>query len=120
MAKKTETDLVWEDIFETLTVDGKPPAKYIKSVLIVTKDGDRLNVSGAEFSAMLEDDTFMSSNSGNIVTCRLSIDFAKVRRDVDKWAVKFIEKFDNAVPVPGAPARRTRARRKTAGSDNTN
>ena len=119
MAKKTELDIVWEDIFDTLTVDGKPPAKYIKSVLIITKDGERRNVSGKEFSEMLENESFMSAGSGNIVTCRLSIDFAKVRRDVDRWADKLIEKYDNAIPVPGAPEKKRRIRKKAI-DDNLN
>lgn len=108
---KQNPDPVWEEIFDTLIVDGRPPSKYIKNVMLVTRNGERHNVSGEEFSAMLDDKQFMEDNSNDIITCKLSIDFAKVKKDVDRWVTKLIDKFDTAAPVPGAPEKRKRSRK---------
>jgi hypothetical protein len=105
---KPVPDPVWEEIFDTLTVDGRPPSKYIKNVMLVTRNGERRSVSAEEFSAMLDDEQFMEANSNDIVTCKLSIDFAKVKKDVDRWVTKLIDQYDHADPVPGAPEKRKR------------
>jgi hypothetical protein len=96
MARKSSADEIWNDIFDNLILDNEPPFEYIKNVLITTKSGVRLRVSAVDFSHILERERFLTPDESDILSCKLAINFDKVRRDVDEWADQAMYYFDHA------------------------
>ena len=78
-------DAVWEDIFNSLTIENEPPTRYIKSVIIQTKDGSVLKVSGRSFAEIIEQERHLSPGQSEIYSCRMTINFPKLRADVETW-----------------------------------
>jgi uncharacterized protein YfcZ (UPF0381/DUF406 family) len=94
MARKSSSDDVWNDIFDSLVLDNEPPYEYIKNVIIVTKTGMRLRVSGLDFAQILERERFLSPDESEILSCKLAINFDKLKKDVDIWANDIMSRFD--------------------------
>jgi hypothetical protein len=78
-----------------LVLDNEPPFEYIKNVVITTKTGVRLRVSAIDFAQILERERFLTSAESDILSCKLAINFDKVRKDVDKWADQIMYHFEN-------------------------
>ena len=95
MAQKHSPDDIWNDIFDSLVLDNEPPFEYIKNVVITTKTGVRLRVSAIDFAQILERERFLTSAESDILSCKLAINFDKVRKDVDKWADQIMYHFEN-------------------------
>jgi hypothetical protein len=95
MARIPKTDQVWNDIFDSLVLDTEPPIEYIKNVIITTKTGVRLKVSALDFAQILERERFINPEESDILSCRLAINFDKVRKDVDEWADQLIYFYDH-------------------------
>lgn len=125
MSTKKPADEVWEDIFDSLVVEAEPPQKYVKRVTITTRDGSTFSVSPQDFSALIEQERGLPSGYGDILSARMSLDFNRIKRDIDRWANDFISSFDAdgkpqkpSFPKPVAgeipPKRR---RRKTENTD---
>jgi hypothetical protein len=95
MAQKHSPDDIWNDIFDSLVLDNEPPFEYIKNVVITTKTGVRLRVSAVDFAQILERERFLTSAESDILSCKLAINFDKVRKDVDKWADQIMYHFEN-------------------------
>jgi hypothetical protein len=133
MARDKSTDDVWDAIFDSLVIDNEPPFEYIKNAVITTKAGARLKVSAMDFAHILERERYLSSEESNILSCRLAINFSKVRKDVDSWAAQLIKRFEpkltrpkastvkkNAAKrAPVAPEARKPIKRSTPGSKQT-
>lgn len=101
MARLPKSDDVWNEIFESLVLDNEPPIEYIKNVVITTKTGVRLKVSALDFAQILERERFIHPEESDILSCRLAINFDKVRKDVNQWAENLITRFDtNGIKVP--------------------
>ncbi len=83
MARLPKSDDVWNEIFESLTLDTEPPIEYIKNVVITTKAGLKLRVSATDFAQILERERYIHPEESDILSCRLAINFDKVRKDVD-------------------------------------
>lgn len=95
MARMTKSDDVWNEIFDNLVLESEPPLEYIKNVVITTKTGVRLKVSAFDFAQILERERFISPEESDILSCKLAINFDKVRKDVDNWADQTMYYFDN-------------------------
>lgn len=94
MSTKKPADEVWEDIFDSLVVEAEPPQKYVKRVTITTRDGSTFSVSPQDFSALIEQERGLPSGYGDILSARMSLDFNRIKRDIDRWANDFISAFD--------------------------
>jgi len=94
MATKNNTDNVWEEIFDSLILTSEPPQKYIKKVIITTTNGDIIGMSAQEFSAVLEQEKRLPPGTSDIQSARMSLDFNKIKKDVDKWANDVLIGFD--------------------------
>lgn len=117
MAHIPKTDKVWNEIFDSLVLNTEPPIEYIKNVIITTKTGIKLKVSAIDFAQILERERFIKPEESDILSCRLAINFDKVRKDVDKWADQLLYFFDNngkrKPPVKRTP-RATTAKKTTS------
>jgi hypothetical protein len=102
MASKKPADTVWDDIFESLVLDAEPPQKYIKKVTVTTRDGHSFSISPEDFSALIEQEKYLPPGLGEIQSARMSLDFNKIKKDVDKWAAQMLEGFDKS-GKPGLP-----------------
>ena len=118
MARVPKTDDVWNEIFDSLILDNEPPLEYIKNVVITTKTGVRLKVSALDFAQILERERFINPEESDILSCRLAINFDKVRKDVDNWANAVISFYDNDGKVV-PPVKRTRKPRTSSTKSTT-
>ena len=71
MATKNSTDNVWEEIFDSLVLTSEPPTKYIKKVVITMSNGDVIDMSAQEFSAILEQEKRLPPGSSDIQSLSL-------------------------------------------------
>lgn len=95
MARRPSPDDIWNEIFDSLVLDNEPPFEYIKNVLITTKTGVRLRVSAVDFAQILERERFLTPDESDILSCKLAINFSKVRKDVDEWADQVMYFFNH-------------------------
>lgn len=95
MATKKTVDTVWEDIFDSLILEAEPPHQYVKKVTITTRDGQIFNISPQDFSALIEQEKHLPPGLGEIQSAKMSLDFNKIKKDVDKWSNDLISNFDN-------------------------
>jgi len=126
MARKQSLDDVWDEIFDSLVLGNEPPFEYIKNVIITTKTGLRLKVNATDFAHILERERYLTPEESDILSCKLAINFTKVRKDVDEWAHDLLNKFDgmqdpNNASKPRAkkPAAKTAAKTKKAPAKKT-
>jgi hypothetical protein len=115
MATKKSSDAVWEDIFDSLVLEAEPPQKYIKRVTITTKDGHTFSLSPQDFAALIEQERYLPPGLGEIMSARMSLDFNKIKKDVDKWSEELLRSFDlNGKPaMPKFPKPKAGAQRQT-------
>ena len=91
MARSKTTADSWDMIFDDLIIESEPPpAKYIKDAIIVTKSGSKFKVSAEDFSEMVARQKEIGIENSDIYSCSLNIDFTRIKRDVNRWANKFI------------------------------
>jgi hypothetical protein len=87
MAKrKTPEDLEWEQIFSALQFDTEPDPKYIKQAVVETKTGRKFKLNGTEFHHVMAQEREMSPEHAAIVSCKITLDFNKIRTDVNRFA----------------------------------
>lgn len=108
VAHKHNLDKVWDEIFDSLVLDSEPPIEYIKNATIVTKTGASFKVNAIDFAQILERERYLTPEESEILSCRLAINFTKVRKDVDEWASHVISYFDNQ----GKAVKKSRPRAK--------
>jgi len=85
----------WNTIFDNLILESDPPpTKYIKDAVIVTKNGAKFRISAEDFVAMIEQQKYIKFEDSDIYACSLNIDFTRIKRDVTRWANKFIEDIE--------------------------
>ena len=117
MATNNNVDKVWDDIFDSLVLNSEPPQQYVKKVTITTNSGNVINMSAQDFSALLEYERNLPPGVSDIQSARMSLDFGKIKRDVDKWAEELLNGFDfNGKPgLPKFPKpKATNPKRKPA------
>jgi len=108
-------DAAWDEIFDSLTIENEPPVRYIKSVIIQTKDGSVIKVSGKNFADIIEHERELSPDESEIRSCKMSINFPKLRADVDAWASNLLVNLNSAEEFRvTVKSKRRRVSKKTA------
>lgn len=100
--KTTAADEYWNEIFDSLVIENEPPIEYIKRVIIVTKDGNQYKVSAQHFAKIIEHEKHLHPDESEIRSCKMSIDYNKLRYDVEHWAATLFSELDG-IPVEPAP-----------------
>ena len=90
--KKSPEDLVWDRIFSSINFEVEPPAKYIKDAVIKTKTGKRIKLTGQEFVTVIEQERLMDPDHAIIESCRVTLDFEKIKEDINKFALGSLKK----------------------------
>lgn len=124
--KKTTTQIAdeyWNEIFDSLVIENEPPIEYIKRVIIVTKDGNQYKVSAQHFAQIIEHEKHLHPDESEIRSCKMSIDYTKLRNDVERWTATLFSKLDGVPvePIGITPTRkpRTRAAKPETADDTT-
>lgn len=97
MSRSKANQDVWDQIFDDLILENEPPIRYIKDAVIITKNGTKFKVSPDDFISIVAREKMIDPEQSDIHSCSLSIDFAKVKRDVNRWTSKFIETIERDV-----------------------
>jgi hypothetical protein len=93
MAKrKTPEDLEWDQIFSTLQFDSEPDPKYIKQAVVETITGKKFKLSGPEFHDVMAHEREQAPEHAVIVSCKITLDFQKIKADVNRFAVNILQK----------------------------
>ena len=121
MSRSNTNQDAWDQIFEDLILDSEPPTRYIKDAVIITKNGSRFRVSPDDFASIVAREKQLDPDQSDIQSCSLSIDFAKVKRDVNRWTNKLINTIELEVAEeleknPPKPVRK-RLSKKASGSE---
>ena len=90
--RKTPEDLEWEQIFSAIQFDSEPDPKYIKEAVIRTKTGKRFKLNGTEFSSVMEQERSMDPEHAIVESCKITLDFQKIKNDVTKFAVNSLSR----------------------------
>ena len=110
-AAKAE-DASWDEIFESLTIENEPPLEYIRNVIIYTKDGNYIKVSAKNFAEIIEHEKHLGPEHSEIKSCRMNINFPKLRADVDAWTSDMLGRLDGNVAAK--PTRTRKASKRKA------
>ena len=105
MTTQTADD-AWDDIFNSLVIDNEPPTEYIKRVVIITKDGNQYKVSAQHFAQIIEQEKQLSPDDSDIRICKMSIDYNKLRSDIETWAARLFSELDGVPVEPSLKAAR--------------
>ena len=99
MSSSKENRDTWNLIFDDLILENEngPPVKYIKDAIIITKNGKKFKVSATDFANIVAREKTLPPDQGDIMSCSLSIDFTKLKRDVNKWTKKFLFDLENSI-----------------------
>ena len=112
MSAKNAVDAIWTEIFNTLVITSEPPTRYIKKVIVLTTSGNTLTMSPQDFSNLLDYEKSLPPGTGDIQSARMTLDYPKIRKDVDKWTSQVLVGFDThgkptlpkfPKPKPGVP-----------------
>jgi hypothetical protein len=108
------SDDAWDEIFNSLTIENEPPIRYIKNVIIQTKDGSVIKVSGKNFAEIIEHERELSPEDSEIRSCKMSINFPRLRADVDAWTADLLTTLNTADRFKvSVKAKRKRAAKKS-------
>jgi hypothetical protein len=108
-------DAAWDEIFNSLTIENEPPVRYIRSVIIQTKDGSVIKVSGKHFADIIEQERDLNPNESEISSCKMSINFPRLRADVDAWTADLLGQLNSADTYKvTVKTKRKRSSKKTA------
>lgn len=112
--KTTQTaDEYWNEIFDSLVIENEPPIEYIKRVIIVTKDGNQYKVSAQHFAQIIEHEKHLHPDDSDIRSCKMSIDYVKLRNDVEHWSAQLFSNLDGVPVEPEVLTKPTRKPRTT-------
>lgn len=110
----------WDEIFDDLILGTEPPTRYIKDATIVTKSGAIFKVPPDDFADIVAREKMLGPDQSDIYSCSVTIDFTRIKRDVNRWTNKFIGAIESevaeaiiakAVKKRKTPATATRARK---------
>lgn len=116
MPKSKQSYDVWDDIIDSLVLEMEPPTQYIKDAIVVTKNGTSYRLSAADFAELVAKEKTIPPEQSEIQHCSLSINFTKIKRDVNKFANTFISTVENTIePITLTPKKKVvRKKTKTA------
>jgi hypothetical protein len=109
--KKTSEDLEWEQIFNTIEFESEPDPRYIKTATITTKTGKKYKLNGHEFSSVMEHERNLDPEEAVIASCKVTLDFQKIKNDVTSFAVKSLDKSARRYPK----SKRQQSQKRTIG-----
>lgn len=112
--KKTPEDLEWEHIFSAIQFDSEPDAKYIKEAVIKTKTGKKFKLNGFEFTNVMEQERHMDPEDAIVESCKITLDFQKIKQDVTRFAINSLERAAKRYPKSTRQRSQTRTIRKQA------
>lgn len=87
----------WDEIFDDLILGTEPPTRYIKDAMIFTKSGARFKVSPDDFAGIVAREKMLSPEQSDIHSCSITIDFTRIKRDVNRWTNKFIGAIESEI-----------------------
>lgn len=111
LVTKKADDEAWDAIFDSLTIENEPPLEYVRNVIIYTKDGTYIKVSPRHFAEIIEHEKHLGPEHSEIKSCRMNINFPKLKADVNEWTARMLAALDQ---VPYAEKKRAVARRTAA------
>lgn len=116
MSRSRSNQDVWDQIFDDLILETEPPIRYIKDAIIITKNGVKFKVTPDEFATIAAKERQLDPEQSEIQSCSLSIDFTKVKRDINRWTKNFVDSIeaDAAQKVLEVEAAKKRTKRRTA------
>ena len=92
---KSAEERTWDSIFSTINFDCDPPVKYIKGAVIQTKSGKKIKLTGQEYANVMEQERQFGPAQGVVKSCRVTLDFEKLKTDIDRFANTTIKKISN-------------------------
>ena len=95
MSRSGTTNDSWAQIFEDLVLDSEPPMRYVKDAVVITKNGSRFRVSPEDLIHLVARERAIDAEQSDIQSMSLSIDFAKIKRDVNRWTSKLIGEIEH-------------------------
>jgi hypothetical protein len=110
--RKSPEDQEWEDIFNAISFDTEPDPKYIKEATVVTKFGKKIKLDGYEFYNVMAQERSMLPEHAVIESCKVILDFDKLKMDINNFAHKALRKVSRMHPKSKAQMRRESAARK--------
>lgn len=113
MSRSKTKPEVWDQIFEDLILDAEPPIRYIKDAVIVTKNGGRFRVSADDFADIVAREKLIDPEQSDIQSCSISIDFSRIKRDVNRWSHRFIANIEAEAAKIIAETSQQKIRRRT-------
>jgi hypothetical protein len=87
----------WDEIFDDLILGTEPPTRYIMDAMIITKSGAKFKVSPDDFADIVAREKMLDPDQSYIHSCSITIDFTRIKRDVNRWTNKFIEAIETEV-----------------------
>ena len=96
MSRTKRTPDFWEEIIDSLVLEIEPPVRYIKDAVIITKDGAKIKLSPAAFADFLAKEKMLPPDQSEIQHCSLSIDFTRIKKDMNKWASDLITQIEGS------------------------
>ena len=107
MPKSKQSYDVWDDIIDSLVLEMEPPTQYIKDAIVVTKSGASYRLSATDFAELVAKEKTIPPEQSDIQHCSLSINFTKIKRDVNKFANAFISTVEKTItPIDVTPTKK--------------
>lgn len=119
MPKAKSSNDIWDEIIESLVLETEPPTKYIKDAVIVTKNGASYRLSADDFADLVAREKSIPPEQSDIQHCSVSIDFTRIKRDVNKWSLSMIESIESKIPPVDLGQKKRPVKRKTIRKNST-
>ena len=114
MSKAKSSNDIWDEIIDSLVLETEPPTKYIKDAVIVTKNGASYRVSANDFADLCAREKMIPPEQSEIQHCSVSIDFTRIKRDVNKWSTSLIENVEKMFPIINLGRKPSKAKKPPA------
>ena len=96
--RKNPQDAEWESIFNAISFDVEPDAKYIKEATIRTVSGKRYKLNGQEFAHVMEHERQLPPEEAVVASCKVTLDFEKLKTDINQFAERALKKASRSHP----------------------
>jgi hypothetical protein len=113
MPKAKSSNDIWDEIIDSLVLETEPPTKYIKDAVIVTKNGSSYRLSANDFADLCAREKMIPPEQSEIQHCSVSIDFTRIKRDVNKWSMSLIENVEQMFPTVDLGAKSSKKKKPT-------
>lgn len=113
MPKAKSSNDIWDEIIDSLVLETEPPTRYIKDAIIVTKNGTSYRLSADDFADLVAREKSIPPEQSDIQHCSVSIDFTRIKRDVNKWSLSLIESIESKIPSVDLGQKKPAVKRKT-------